>query len=129
MDLIEGFLRAVVSDVLTNCKAELAMVGRDTSVLEQIVKPFPRLSYDEAVRIIKGEQDVNGQNSIKSLEDELKQVEAKMEEINKEIELEIYKLNMGLNKQNDRIINNFPFDENAKCGFNPTLNYYQPIRV
>jgi asparaginyl-tRNA synthetase len=53
--------------------------------LEQIVKPFPRLSYDEAVRIIKGEQDVNGQNSIKSLEDELKQVEAKMEEINKEI--------------------------------------------
>ena len=85
MDLIEGFLRAVVSDVLTNCKAELAMVGRDTTVLEQIVKPFPRLSYDEAVRIIKGEQDVNGQNSIKSLEDELKQVEAKMEEINKEI--------------------------------------------
>jgi asparaginyl-tRNA synthetase len=61
------------------------MVGRDTTVLEQIVKPFPRLSYDEAVRIIKGEQDVNGQNSIKSLEDELKQVEAKMEEINKEI--------------------------------------------
>jgi asparaginyl-tRNA synthetase len=85
MDLIEGFLRAVVSDVLTNCKAELAMVGRDTNVLEQIVKPFPRLSYDEAVRIIKGEQDVNGQNSIKSLEDELKLVEAKMEEINKEI--------------------------------------------
>jgi asparaginyl-tRNA synthetase len=85
MDLIEGFLRAVVSDVLTNCKAELEMVGRDTTVLEQIVKPFPRLSYDEAVRIIKGEQDVNGQNSIKSLEDELKQVEAKMEEINKEI--------------------------------------------
>jgi len=85
MDLIEGFLRAVVSDVLTNCKAELEMVGRDTTVLEQIVKPFPRLSYDEAVRIIKGEQDVNGQNSIKSLEDELKQVEAKMEEINTEI--------------------------------------------
>ena len=23
----------------------------------------------------------------------------------------------------------FPFDENAKCGFNPTLNEYQPIRV
>ena len=25
--------------------------------------------------------------------------------------------------------NDFPFDENAKCGFNPTLNQYQPIRV
>ena len=25
--------------------------------------------------------------------------------------------------------NNFPFDENAKCGFNPILNQYQPVRV
>ena len=29
------------------------------------------MTYDEAVRIIKGEQDVNGQNSIKLLEAEL----------------------------------------------------------
>lgn len=85
MDLIENFLRSVVTSVLTNCKAELEMVGRDTTVLEQIVKPFPRLSYDEAVRIIKGEKDVNGQNSIKSLEDELAQVQVKIIEINKEI--------------------------------------------
>ncbi len=85
MDLIENFLRSVVTSVLTNCKAELEMVGRDTTVLEQIVKPFPRLSYDEAVRIIKGEKDVNGQNSIKSLEDELAQVQVKIIEINNEI--------------------------------------------
>jgi asparaginyl-tRNA synthetase len=85
MDLIENFLRSVITSVLTNCKAELEMVGRDTTVLEQIIKPFPRLSYDEAVRIIKGEQDVNGQNSIKSLEDELAQVQVKIIEINNEI--------------------------------------------
>jgi asparaginyl-tRNA synthetase len=85
MDVIENFLRFVVSNVLANCKAELEMVGRDTSVLEQIVRPFPRLTYDEAVRIIKGEQDVNGQNSIKSLEDELAQVQAKIIEVNAEI--------------------------------------------
>jgi asparaginyl-tRNA synthetase len=85
MDLIENFLRSVVTSVLNNCKAELEMVGRDTTVLEQIIKPFPRLSYDEAVRIIKGEQDVNGQNSIKSLEDELAQVQAKIIEISNEI--------------------------------------------
>jgi asparaginyl-tRNA synthetase len=85
MDVIENFLRFVVSNVLANCKAELEMVGRDTTVLEQIVRPFPRLTYDEAVRIIKGEQDVNGQNSIKSLEDELAQVQAKIVEVNAEI--------------------------------------------
>ena len=57
MDLIENFLRTIVTDVLNNCKAELHAVGRDTTVLENIVKPFPRLTYDEAVRIIKGEPE------------------------------------------------------------------------
>ncbi len=85
MDLIENFLRRVVSDVLRDCKNELEIIGRDISVLEQIVKPFPRLTYDEAVRIIKGEQDVNGQNSITSLEDELKTILARIEEVKNEI--------------------------------------------
>ena len=85
MDLIEDFLRTIVTDVLTNCKAELQIVGRDTTVLESIVKPFPRLTYDEAVRIIKGEQDVDGVNSIKSLEDDLAKTEARIAEVNKEI--------------------------------------------
>ncbi len=85
MDLIEDFLRTIVTDVLANCKTELEMVGRDTAVLENIVKPFPRLTYDEAVRIIKGEQDVNGQNSIKTLEVDLAKTEASMAEVNAEI--------------------------------------------
>lgn len=85
MDLIEGFLRKVVTDVLHECKTELEVVGRDTSVLQNIVKPFPRLTYDEAVKIIKGEQDVNGQNAITSLEVELKQVLLNIESVNKEI--------------------------------------------
>lgn len=85
MDLIEDFLRYVVTDVLKNCQEELKMVGRDTAILENIVKPFPRLTYDEAVRIIKGEQDVNGKNSIKSLEDDLAAVEARIAEVEKEI--------------------------------------------
>lgn len=71
MDLIEDFLRYVVSAVLENCRPELEIIGRDTAVLEKIVQPFPRLTYDEAVRIIKGEQDVNGKNSIKTLEEDL----------------------------------------------------------
>ncbi|MSQ79565.1 MAG: asparagine--tRNA ligase [Flavobacteriaceae bacterium] len=78
MDLIEGLMKRIVTDVLKDCKTELNAIGRDTAILENIVKPFPRLTYDEAVRIIKGEQDVNGQNSIKSLEDELEIVKEKI---------------------------------------------------
>jgi asparaginyl-tRNA synthetase len=85
MDLIEGFLRKVVSDVLNECKTELEVIGRDTTVLQNIVKPFPRLTYDEAVKIIKGENDVNGKNAITSLEEELKQVLSTIELVDKEI--------------------------------------------
>jgi asparaginyl-tRNA synthetase len=85
MDVIEAFLRKVVSDVLAECKNELAIIGRDTALLENIVKPFPRLTYDEAVKIIKGEENVNGVNAIESLEEELKKVVARMEEVKAEI--------------------------------------------
>ncbi len=78
MDLIEGFLQFVIKEVLDKCQAELKLIDRDTSVLETSLKKFPRLTYDDAVAIIKGEKDVNGQNSIKSLENELADVEAKI---------------------------------------------------
>jgi asparaginyl-tRNA synthetase len=85
MDLIERFLRAVVTDVLNTNKAELELIGRDTAILENIIKPFPRLTYDEAVKIIKGEVDVNGVNAIASLEQELAAVKNRMLEIAQEI--------------------------------------------
>ena len=77
MDCIEGMLQAVVKDVLANCQEELKTIGRDTAVLESSLGAFPRMTYDQAVRIIKGEENVNGVNSIASLEEELaaKQVE------------------------------------------------------
>ncbi|MEY3861631.1 MAG: hypothetical protein RIS50_1912 [Bacteroidota bacterium] len=40
-------------------------------MLKSSLGTFPRMTYDQAVRIIKGEEDVNGVNSIKSLEEEL----------------------------------------------------------
>jgi asparaginyl-tRNA synthetase len=85
MDLIERFLRAVVSEVLRDCSNELQAIGRDTTILQNITKPFPRLTYDEAVSIIKGEQDVNGKNAIGSLEEELKQVSQRIIEVKAEI--------------------------------------------
>jgi asparaginyl-tRNA synthetase len=85
MDLIERFLRAVVSEVLNTNKPELELIGRDTAILENVVKPFPRLTYDEAVKIIKGEVDVNGVNAITSLEKELAEVKNSIEAVKKEI--------------------------------------------
>ena len=85
MDLIERFLRAVVTEVLNTNKPELDLIGRDTAILENVVKPFPRLTYDEAVKIIKGEVDVNGVNAITSLEKELAEVKNAIEATKKEI--------------------------------------------
>jgi asparaginyl-tRNA synthetase len=85
MDVIEGMMHAILKDVLEKCTNELGLIGRDTTVLQSSLKPFPRMTYDQAVRIIKGEEDVDGQNSIRSLEDELKKVLGRMAEIDKEI--------------------------------------------
>lgn len=85
MDCIEGMLHAIIKDVLANCAQELKTIGRDFSVLESSLTSFPRLTYDEAVRIIKGEQDVNGKNGIGSLEEELRRVQFRLEDVNAEI--------------------------------------------
>lgn len=52
MDLIEDFLENVVQRVLKNCGKELEILGRDISKLENVKKPFPRITYDEAVDIL-----------------------------------------------------------------------------
>ena len=86
MDLIEQFIKAVVADILENCKQELETLGRNTTFLENAVQlPFPRVHYDDAVRIIRGEQDVNGKNSIQTLESDLEALRAKKAECEKEI--------------------------------------------
>ena len=45
----ERFISHVVGTVLEKHPQELALVGRDTTALERIQTPFPRISYDEAV--------------------------------------------------------------------------------
>ncbi|MDF2720995.1 MAG: asparagine--tRNA ligase [Paenibacillus sp.] len=46
----EKFVSHIVKSVLTHCKSELAVLGRDVSKLEAIEAPFPRITYDEAIR-------------------------------------------------------------------------------
>lgn len=53
MDLAEDFIVAIVQQVLTNCRRELEHLERDIAKLEAIRKPFPRITYDEALAILK----------------------------------------------------------------------------
>lgn len=53
MDLIEDFLTVVVQRVLKNCANELKLLERDTTKLEKVVKPFPRITYDEAIELLR----------------------------------------------------------------------------
>ena len=49
MDLAEDFLVEVVGRVVRERRAELEALERDVAALERVVKPFPRITYDEAL--------------------------------------------------------------------------------
>ena len=53
MDLAEDFIAYIVQRVLENRRAELELIERDIAPLEKVTKPFPRISYDAAVDILK----------------------------------------------------------------------------
>ncbi len=50
MEMEEQFISHIVQTVLRDCRAELLSLGRDLTVLEKVVPPFPRISYDDAVK-------------------------------------------------------------------------------
>jgi len=52
MALAEDFLVEVVGRVLEERKAELTLLERDTTPLTKVQKPFPRISYEEAVALL-----------------------------------------------------------------------------
>ena len=52
MQLAEEFLEFIVQNVLATRREELKILERDVSKLENITRPFPRLSYDEAAAML-----------------------------------------------------------------------------
>ncbi|WP_121612038.1 asparagine--tRNA ligase [Mesobacillus foraminis] len=56
----EQYVSYIVQSVLKNCQVELKTLGRDTSKLENIQAPFPRITYDDALKLLheKGFTDV-----------------------------------------------------------------------
>ncbi|TAK53818.1 MAG: asparagine--tRNA ligase, partial [Bacteroidetes bacterium] len=53
MELAEDFLEHIVQSVLKYRMPELKTLERNTSFLENVKKPLPKISYDEAVEILK----------------------------------------------------------------------------
>lgn len=49
----ENYVSYIAQSVLENCKLELEVLERDTSKLENIKAPFPRITYDEAIELLK----------------------------------------------------------------------------
>ncbi|GKW44724.1 asparagine--tRNA ligase [Planococcus sp. NCCP-2050] len=61
LEVQEQFVAHLVQSVLKNCKLELERLGRDTSKLENIKAPFPRITYDDAIKWLNN----NGHDDIK----------------------------------------------------------------
>jgi len=53
MDLAEGLISFLVQRCLEKRRADLQTIGRDVSKLENVKPPFPRITYDDAVKILQ----------------------------------------------------------------------------
>jgi asparaginyl-tRNA synthetase len=50
LEIQENYVSYLVQRVLENCKMELKTLERDLSKLEKVKAPFPRITYDEAIK-------------------------------------------------------------------------------
>ena len=53
MDLSERFVTYIIRQVVARRRSDLQVLQRDVSKLEQIEPPFPRMTYDDAVKILE----------------------------------------------------------------------------
>lgn len=53
LEVQEQFVSHIVQSILANCGKELEVLERDTSKLKNIQAPFPRITYDEAIRFLQ----------------------------------------------------------------------------
>jgi asparaginyl-tRNA synthetase len=53
MDLAEEFLEYIVQTVLKEREEELKVLERDTTLLQNVKRPLPRITYKEAVEILR----------------------------------------------------------------------------
>jgi len=53
MTLGEGLVSAIVQSVLKNKARELETLKRDTTKLQNVKPPFPRISYEDAIKVLR----------------------------------------------------------------------------
>jgi asparaginyl-tRNA synthetase len=53
MDLAEGLISFLVKRCLEKRRNDLQVIGRDVTKLEKVETPFPRIAYDEAVKMLQ----------------------------------------------------------------------------
>ncbi|WP_053219441.1 asparagine--tRNA ligase [Virgibacillus senegalensis] len=53
LEIQEQYVSFIANSVLENCKLELDILERDTDKLAKIQAPFPRITYDEAIELLK----------------------------------------------------------------------------
>jgi asparaginyl-tRNA synthetase len=53
MDLAEGLISFLVERCLEKRRADLGTIGRDITKLESVKAPFPRVTYDDAVKMLQ----------------------------------------------------------------------------
>jgi len=78
--LAERFVTAIVRAVLEHNRKELETLGSDIAGLERIESPFPRLTYSDAVEILRGDR------AARFLADELAGLQRRLAEVDGEIE-------------------------------------------
>ena len=53
MDLAEGLISFIVKRCLERRRGDLQVIGRDVTKLEKVEAPFPRITYDDAVKMLQ----------------------------------------------------------------------------
>jgi asparaginyl-tRNA synthetase len=80
LEVAEDFVCSIVCRVLSDHHDELLELGRNVEELEAIKKPFYRLTYSEAVELLRGPRPR------KLLENDLKAKRARVEQVSRRIE-------------------------------------------
>lgn len=100
MQLAEDFIGFIVTDVLASHDAELRQLGRDPDKLRSIKPPFPRLTYTQAVDLLRS------QEVLAELERELANDRARLQKLIEDLaNLESQKATAKKGWQQDRLEN------------------------
>jgi asparaginyl-tRNA synthetase len=119
LKLAEGLVSSIAARVLTDNRKELETLGANIPALERIKPPFYRLTYTEAVEILKGAKARDYlAGELESLKTQKQQTEARIAELQKQesgsikqwqkdkIAAELIELNGELEELTTRIENN-----------------------